>query len=296
MGSYPFSTIVGGAGDGRPLISIIIPTLNEAETLPLALRSIQAQDVPGIEVVVVDSDSQDGTRGIAAEFGAKILDYPGKPLGARKHGLMSTNGEFVLLMDADQVLRPGSLAKALRSIQGSDMLVLEERSYRVDNWVQRSLDNQKRFMHRRAREGGGSGLHIYPRFFRRAILEQAYAQIPEEILPRIFAFDDSLLNSKLRARSSRIGIVPDAILHIEEKDALQLIKHHLTQGRSAKALRPLVERSSFHQSASPVEMLRDAAKNRYLLMSLIKEASFQFGYRFGRPAHIDGSAPMPRHP
>ncbi len=263
------------------MISIIIPTLNEARTLPLALQSIRAQGLPDIEVVVVDSSSNDGTREISLEFGAKLLDYPGKPLGARRHGLMSSSGEFVLLMDADQVLQPGSLSKALEAIEDRDMIVLEERSYRTENWVQRSLDNQKRFMHQRAMRANGMGLHIYPRFFRRAVLVDAYSLIPEELLPQVFVFDDSLLYSKLRTISSRVGMIPDAMLHIEEKNAFQLIRHSLRLGRSAKAMKTAVARSSFHQTKSPFEMFMDATRHRYLLMSLLKELSFQFGYRFG---------------
>jgi glycosyltransferase involved in cell wall biosynthesis len=266
---------------GAAMISIIIPTLNEAKTLPLALESIKAQNLPDVEVLVVDSASRDGTREISSKFGAKLLDYPGKPLGARKHGLMNSAGEFVLLMDADQVLQPGALSRALAAIKDRDMIVLEERSYRIENWVQRSLDNQKRFMHQRAMKANGIGLHIYPRFFRRAILEKAYALIPEELLPSIFVFDDSLLYSKLRSISSGVGMIPDAMLHIEEKDSFHLIRHNLRLGRSAKVMKTLVTRSSFHQTKSSFEMFLDAAKNRYLLMSLLKELSFQFGYRFG---------------
>ncbi len=263
------------------MISIIIPTLNEAKTLPIALESIRDQGLADVEVVVVDSASRDGTQDIAARFGAKVLEYPGKPLGARKHGLMNSSGEFVLLMDADQVLRPGSLLRALEAIKGSDMIVLEERSYRAENWVQRSLDNQKRFMHQRASKANGIGLHIYPRFFRRDVLEKAYALIPEELLPKVFVFDDSLLYSKLRSLSSRTGMIPDAMLHIEERDAFQLIRHNLHFGRNAKAMKSMVTRSSFHQAKPFFEMFRDAAKHRYLLMSMLKELSFQFGYRFG---------------
>jgi glycosyltransferase involved in cell wall biosynthesis len=94
------------------MISIIIPTLNEANTLPLALGSIRDQGLSDVEVLVVDSSSTDGTQDISVKFGARVLDYPGKPLGARKHGLMNSTGEFVLLMDADQVLQPGSLLRA----------------------------------------------------------------------------------------------------------------------------------------------------------------------------------------
>jgi glycosyltransferase involved in cell wall biosynthesis len=264
------------------MISIIIPTLNEANTLPLALGSIRDQGLSDVEVLVVDSSSTDGTQDISVKFGARVLDYPGKPLGARKHGLMNSTGEFVLLMDADQVLQPGSLLRALGAIKDSDMIVLEERSYRADNWVQSSLDNQKRFMHQRAKKANGVGLHIYPRFFRREILERAYALIPEELLPKVFVYDDSLLYSKLRSQSSSIGMIPDAMLHIEEKNAFQLIRHSLHLGRNAKAMDSMVTRSSFHQTKSLFEMFTDAAKHRYLLMSLLKESSFQFGFRFGK--------------
>jgi len=135
-------------------------------------------------------------------------------------------------------------------------------------------------MHQLAKQGNGVGLHIYPRFFRRDILERAYALIPEELLPKVFVFDDSLLFSKLRSLSSRIGMIPDAILHIEERGVFRLVRHNLHFGRSAKAMESLIERSSFHRTKSSFEMFRDAVQHRYLLMSLLKELSFQFGYRF----------------
>jgi hypothetical protein len=136
-------------------------------------------------------------------------------------------------------------------------------------------------MHQRAKKANGAGLHIYPRFFRRDVLEGAYAQIPEEMLPKVFVYDDSLLYSKLRLQSSNIGMIPDAMLHIEEKDAFHLIRHSLHFGRNAKVMKSIVARSSFHETKSLFEMFRDAAKHRYLFMSLLKELSFQFGYRFG---------------
>lgn len=263
------------------MLSIIIPTLNETDTLPIALKSIRDQNISDVEVVVVDSDSHDGTQDIAAKFQAKVLEYPGKPLGARKHGLVNSSGESVLFMDADQVLRPGSLLRALDAIKGSDMLVLEERSYRLDNWIQRALDNQKRFFNHESIKAGGIGLHLYPRFFKRDVLEKAYALIPEELLPTMFAFDDSLLLSKLRSLSSKTGMIPDAILHIEERDAFQLIRHNLHFGRNARAMKSVMAWSSFYRTKPFFETFRDAVQHRYLLMSLLKEMSFQFGYRFG---------------
>jgi glycosyltransferase involved in cell wall biosynthesis len=263
------------------MISIIIPTLNEANTLPIALKSIKDQNLSDVEVIVVDSASRDGTQDIALKFEAKVLEYPGKPLGARKHGLMNSSGEFVLLMDADQILRSGSLFRALEAIKGSDMIVLEERSYRPDNWVQRSLDSQKCFIQKQAGNADGIGLHIYPRFFKRDVLEKAYALIPEELLPKVFAFDDSLLYSKLRSLSSMTGTIPDAIFHIEERNAFHLITHNLRFGRNAKVMKSMIARSSFYQAKPFFEMFRDAVKHRYLLTSLLKELSYQFGYRFG---------------
>ena len=127
-----------------PFVSIIVPTLNEEASLPMCLRSVRSQTWPQrIELMVVDSGSMDRTRGIAKESGAVLVNYPGRPMGARKKGVEACKGELVLFLDADQVLYPDTVERAMMKVEAKDMLILEETSYEPKGWLQNSLCRQK---------------------------------------------------------------------------------------------------------------------------------------------------------
>ena len=51
------------------ILSIIIPTYNEEEYLPLLLESIKQQDFRDYEIIVADANSKDNTVKIAEEYG-----------------------------------------------------------------------------------------------------------------------------------------------------------------------------------------------------------------------------------
>ncbi|MEK9152114.1 MAG: glycosyltransferase [Patescibacteria group bacterium] len=85
------------------MLTIVIPTYNEAEYLPLLLRSLEMQTFRDFEVVVADNHSTDLTREIAREHGCRIVDG-GMPAGGRNRGAEAANGEAILFLDADVIL------------------------------------------------------------------------------------------------------------------------------------------------------------------------------------------------
>lgn len=85
------------------MLSIIIPTLNEADYLPYLLRSIQAQAFTDYEVIVADNDSTDGTCELAEEYGARVVKG-GKVAEGRNLGAEAARGDILLFFDADVVL------------------------------------------------------------------------------------------------------------------------------------------------------------------------------------------------
>jgi dolichol-phosphate mannosyltransferase len=120
----------------RPELSIIVPTLNEAENLPLLVPRIHAAVGGGsYEIIVVDDDSRDHTAEVCAEL-ARV--YPlrlivrregvGGLSGAVLEGFAAAEGEILLVMDADLQHPPeriGALLEPLR--RGESDFVLGSR-------------------------------------------------------------------------------------------------------------------------------------------------------------------------
>jgi rSAM/selenodomain-associated transferase 2 len=93
---------------GMIQISIIIPTLNEAETLPKTLQSIVGERQ--VEIIVVDASSQDKTWEIASVFGVKIIHSPQKNRAHQMNlGAAAAAGKIFLFLHADTLLPTGYL-------------------------------------------------------------------------------------------------------------------------------------------------------------------------------------------
>ena len=97
-------------------LSIIIPTLNEEDYLPLLLESIKKQNFAEGEVIVADARSQDKTVEIAKSYGCKVVPG-GLPPKARNEGAKKARGELFLFLDADVVLPENSLEKFLKEFK-----------------------------------------------------------------------------------------------------------------------------------------------------------------------------------
>ena len=112
---------------------VVVPTYNEAENLPLLVRDVLTQD-PGIEVLVVDDASPDGTGKLADDLAA---EHPGRVhvlhrSGARGLGIAYREGlrhalelgaDQVVQMDADFSHPPTTLPEMLREIEDHDVVI-----------------------------------------------------------------------------------------------------------------------------------------------------------------------------
>ncbi len=92
------------------MISIIIPTLNEAALLPGTLAALAA-NTPGHEVIVVDGGSTDATLPLARAAGARVMVAGrARRAGQMNLGATAAAGEALLFLHADTRLAPGGLA------------------------------------------------------------------------------------------------------------------------------------------------------------------------------------------
>lgn len=95
-------------------LSVVIPALNEAETLPLLLEDLRPLSGPGVEVLVVDGGSRDATVAVARAAGARVLiSAPGRGRQLRL-GAAAATGDWLLFLHADSRLARDAI-EALRT-------------------------------------------------------------------------------------------------------------------------------------------------------------------------------------
>ncbi len=93
----------------KPVLSVIIPAYNEAETFGELMEALLGKKLPGLqmEIIVVESNSTDGTREIAQKYqnhpGVKLVleEQPRGKGHAVRTGLKAASGDYVLIQDAD---------------------------------------------------------------------------------------------------------------------------------------------------------------------------------------------------
>jgi glycosyltransferase involved in cell wall biosynthesis len=109
-------------------ISVLLPCLNESETLLICLKkakqSLEALDLEG-EIIVADNGSTDGSQDIAKSFGANVVDVAEKGYGAALlGGIACANGDFIIMSDADDSYSLDNLGPFVEQLtEGSDLVM-----------------------------------------------------------------------------------------------------------------------------------------------------------------------------
>src|SRR5436305_954553 len=107
----------------QPTVSVIVPTLNSSTVLENCLKSIHDQSYPHIELIVVDNNSKDATREIAARFTKHVYNQGPERSAQRNFGVEKATGKYVAIIDSDMELSREVIAEAVAVMETDSKLV-----------------------------------------------------------------------------------------------------------------------------------------------------------------------------
>ena len=125
------------------IFSIIIPTYNEEEYLPVLLDSIKEQSFDDYEIIVADANSTDKTREIAKSYGCIVVDG-GLPAAGRNNGAKIAKGEYLLFIDGDDLLVNNILEKSYLKAKEKNIDIIQFQTYSGDFFKSFYCSNKKR--------------------------------------------------------------------------------------------------------------------------------------------------------
>ena len=131
-----------------PLISICIPAYKAEKFLPATLESVRAQRFTDWELIVTEDGSADSTENIVREFARSVpqpvrYDRHAQNLGlpaTRNTGIASARGEWIALLDSDDVWTTGHLEAAAAIIPGTSAELIHAGSVLFDSDSGRELE------------------------------------------------------------------------------------------------------------------------------------------------------------
>ena len=291
-------------GVHRPIVSVVIPIFNGVPFVAKAVESICAQGVPDVEIIVVDDGSIDGTQTVLVELvataGIKWFQQDhGGPARSRNRGISEASGEFIALLDCDDVWLPGKLKAQLGIMRARPDVGLVHTDYDV---VDEQGRIEERVQARHSREplvrafvGGHTALPS-TLLIRRTVFDRVGALDPElygsedaDLTIRLYAVTgfecvDRVLVHKLQRGHGYRDMAFDEARHREK--VLASRRRFLERLEQRPALtdeqRTALDRewaNYFLSSGSAAERLGRKAEARRCYLSAIRKAPFRLrGY------------------
>jgi glycosyltransferase involved in cell wall biosynthesis len=139
----------GAVGGDAPLVSVVIPCLNEEENICQCVTTARAAlEHAGLEgeVIVVDNDSDDLSAKIAAEAGATVIHEARRGYGsAYLAGLTQARGEYIVMADADLTYDFQDIPRFVARLSAGAELVIGDRMDNIEPgampWLHRYVGN-----------------------------------------------------------------------------------------------------------------------------------------------------------
>lgn len=229
---------MGAMSDQRPLVSIVIPSLNAEQTIERCLASIKGQTYPNIEALLIDRSSTDRTVQLAEKYGVRIFVVDVKERCDQLNiGVKESTGEYLYRVDSDFVLEPGVVEEAVRLCEsGYDGVCVHNTSDdSISFWAK--VRKLERDCYR------DDEMNVAARFFRRS----AFMNIGG-FDPALVAGEDYDIHNRLVAAGYKIGRIAPVEVHLgEPKNLAEIIRKHYYYGRTINAFISKNESGAYRQ-------------------------------------------------
>ncbi len=133
-----------GPSPAVPRVSVLIPTYNCATTIEESIDSVLNQTYKNLEIIVVDDGSTDNTRALLQGYGERVRYFYQENAGAvraRLHGLHQARGEYIAIIDADDIWLPEKLrveVEVLDATPETDLIFTDFQDFSKDGFSPRS--------------------------------------------------------------------------------------------------------------------------------------------------------------
>jgi glycosyltransferase involved in cell wall biosynthesis len=130
-------------------ISVIIPAYNAERHFGQCLEALRHSEDQDFELIVVDDGSEDRTREIAAQYGAKVLASEARsgPASARNLGARHSSGAILFFIDSDVCVKPESIAKVKNRFNNDPEMAALIGSYDMAPKSQDFISQYRNLMH-----------------------------------------------------------------------------------------------------------------------------------------------------
>ncbi|MBN1684725.1 MAG: glycosyltransferase [Gammaproteobacteria bacterium] len=170
----------------NPLVSIIIPVYNGEEYIEEALKSVLNQTYSPIEIIVVDDGSTDGTAEIVKQYSVILIQQKNKGIsGARNSGINAAKGEFIALLDHDDLFTPYKIELQVRFMNDHPKYCMV---YSIEEKFSSEGTVRKKLKHRRKKMPEND---ILTAIYRKNFIYPSSVLIRRSILERTGLFDET---------------------------------------------------------------------------------------------------------